>query len=77
MKSSNAMVIATLKFGFGDVVPYEKVNVFRSVVESFIRVRPRLCAKFRETDIEAGLGFIQYIIVLKHVESWENLHYQR
>lgn len=73
-RSSNAMVTVTLKFGVD--VPYEKVKVFRTVVEGFIKTRPHKWAKlhgFRATKIEADLGYIQYIIVLQHVESWQNL----
>ena len=73
-RSSNAVVSCTLKFGVD--VPYEKVKVFRTVVEGFVKARPREWLSmlgFRATAIQADLGYIQYVIYLQHIESWQNL----
>lgn len=73
-RSSNAMVTVGVKFGVE--IPYEKVKVFRTVVEDFVKARPRewlSMLAFRATAIEADLGFIKYVLILQHIESWQNV----
>jgi len=68
--------IASVRLKFGLDVPYEKVKVFRTVVEQFVKDRPREWLKvlgFRATAVEADLGYIQYVVVMQHVESWQNI----
>jgi hypothetical protein len=70
-RSDKALVYVYLKFSVDE--PYSKVKVFRSAVESFIRERPRewLCLSgFRATRVETDLGYIEYVVVLQHRESW-------
>jgi len=73
-RSPKAFVSVKLKFGID--VAYEKIKVFGTVVENFVKERPRewikLCA-FRSTVVEADLGYVGYIVVLNHVESWQNI----
>ena len=73
-RSPKAVVTIKLKFGLD--VPYEKVKVFGSVVENFVKERPREWIKlvaFRSTVVEADLGYIGYVVVLNHIESWQNI----
>lgn len=73
-RSPKAIVCITLKFGID--VPYEKVKLFGTVIECFVKDRPREWIKllgFRATVVEADLGYIGYVIVLNHVESWQNV----
>jgi hypothetical protein len=70
-RSEQAQVYVRLKFSVDE--PYSKVKVFRSAVESFVRERPRewLCLSgFRATRVETDLGYIEYVVVLQHRESW-------
>lgn len=70
-RSDKAQINIFLKFSVDE--PYSKVKVFRSAVESFVRERPRewLCLSgFRATRVETDLGFIEYVVVLQHRESW-------
>jgi hypothetical protein len=70
-RSDKAMVYVYLKFSVDE--PYSKVKVFRSAVESFVHERPRewLCLSgFRATRVETDLGYIEYVVVLQHRESW-------
>jgi hypothetical protein len=70
-RSDKAQVYVYLKFSVDE--PYSKVKVFRSAVESFVRERPRewLCLSgFRATRVETDLGYIEYVVVLQHRESW-------
>jgi hypothetical protein len=70
-RSDKAQVFVYLKFSVDE--PYSKVKVFRSTVESFVRERPRewLCLSgFRATRVETDLGYIEYVVVLQHRESW-------
>jgi len=73
-KSEKAQVNILLKFGVG--VPYQKVAVFRKAIAKFIQDRPKewICmVSFRSTRVEADLGFIEYVLVVQHRESWEKI----
>lgn len=63
-------------FKFGVDVPYSKIKLFRKTVEEFVKKRPRdwlSLSGFRATRVEHELGFIEYVIVLQHRESWQNV----
>jgi len=65
-----------LYFKFGCDIPYDKVQLFKSTVESFVKARPRewmQLVAFRATRVEADLGFIEYVVVLMHREKWQNI----
>lgn len=72
-RSPQAYLYVYMKFGVD--VPYTKVQIFRSALEQFIKDRPRewlsLCG-FRATVVEADQGYIEYIVILQHRESWQN-----
>ena len=73
-RSPKAQVYIHLKFGID--VSYEKVKIFHSAVENFVKERPQEWIKllaFRATVVEADLGYIGYVLVLQHVESWQNI----
>jgi hypothetical protein len=73
-RSPKAIVTVKLKFGID--VPYEKVKLFGTVIENFVKDRPREWINllgFRATAVEADLGYIAYIVILNHVESWQNI----
>jgi hypothetical protein len=73
-RSRKALVYVTLKFGLN--VPYTKIQVFTTTVESFIKARPREwlnCSSIRSTRVEADLGFIEYVISLQHRDSWQHV----
>jgi hypothetical protein len=72
-RSDKAFVSVYLKFSVDE--PYSKVKVFRTSVEKFIHDRPRewlLLSGFRATRVETDLGYIEYVIVLQHCDSWAN-----
>jgi hypothetical protein len=73
-RSPRMLCYAYMKFGID--VSYEKVQFFRETLESFIKARPRewisLCG-FRVTKLHADLGYVEYVIVLQHRESWQNI----
>lgn len=73
-RSPKATVYLYLKFGLD--VPYEKVKIFRTVIESFVKARPRewiAMNGFRATRVQADLAFIEYVVVLGHRESWQSI----
>ena len=73
-RSPQALLYVYMKFGVE--VPYQKVEIFRSSVEKFVKSRPRewlSLGGFRANRIEADLGFIEYCIVLQHREAWQNI----
>jgi len=56
---------------FGVDVPYEKIMLFKSAVESFVKARPREwlnLVAFRATRVEYDAAYVEYITVLQHVE---------
>ena len=72
-RSPKAQVYIHLKFGID--VSYEKVKIFKSSIEKFVLDRPQEWLKllaFRATTIQADLGYIGYVLVLHHVEAWQN-----
>jgi hypothetical protein len=73
-RSHRAFVYITLKFGID--VPYTKIQVFKTTVESFVKARPREwlnCSSIRSNRVEADLGFIEYVISLQHRDSWQHI----
>jgi len=57
-------------------VPYEKVKIFHEALETFIRNRPREwigLRAFRATSVNAQLGFIEYMVLVDHRETWAAL----
>jgi Mechanosensitive ion channel len=73
-RSPNAILYVTMRFAFD--TPYSKVKRFRHAVDSFVRSRPREwlgLLSFRVGSIEANLGYIEYLIAIKHRESWQHI----
>jgi hypothetical protein len=73
-RSDKPNVMVHLKFGVD--VPYQKIKVFRFAVETFVYDRPREWMKsigFRSTRVEADLGFIEYVVILQHRLSWQDV----
>lgn len=73
-RSPRAIVMIPLKIGLD--VEYQKVKIYGNVIAKFVEERPREWLKlisFRATDVEADLGYIRYVILLQHVESWQNV----
>ena len=72
-RSPQAIACVYLKFACD--VPYDRIMFFKTVVEAFVKDRPKEWLSFlafRATRIEADLGFIEYVVVLQHVEKWQN-----
>ena len=73
-RSKKALVRIYLKFGVN--IPYSKVEELRTEVTKFVKDRPRqwlALNSFRSTRIEADLGYIEYVVILQHRESWQSL----
>lgn len=72
-RSPPAVIWFLLKFPIE--APYVKFAVFKGAIENFMKDRPRewaSFASFRSTRVEADLGFIEYIVIGMHRESWGN-----
>jgi hypothetical protein len=73
-RSPQAVVSVLCKFSVN--VSYAKVQLFKKATEKFVKERPRewvVLLGFRATRCEPDLGFIEYIVVLQHRESWQNI----
>uniref|UniRef100_A0A7S1YKQ8 Mechanosensitive ion channel MscS domain-containing protein n=1 Tax=Grammatophora oceanica TaxID=210454 RepID=A0A7S1YKQ8_9STRA len=73
-RSPQAVLYLNLKFSVK--VPYSKVKVFRKTVEAFVKARPRewlAFSGFRANRVEADMGYIEYVIVIQHRESWQEI----
>jgi hypothetical protein len=70
-RSPQAYLYILLKFHID--VHYEKVELFHTALEKYFRSRPRewlSLVSFRATSVEADKGYIEYIVVGQHRESW-------
>lgn len=73
-RSPKALIYINLKFGIE--VPYHQILLFKETVESFVKARPRewlSCSGIRCVKVEADLGYVQYVIILQHRDSWQHL----
>jgi hypothetical protein len=65
-RSPKALLYITLKIGLD--VPYQKIEIFKSAVEKFVKARPRewlSLAAFRVSGIYAEQNYVEYSIVLQ------------
>lgn len=54
-------------------VTYDKLQVFHSAIEQFLKNRPREWLSFldfRAIRVEADQGFIEYIVITQHRSNW-------
>lgn len=73
-RSPEASIFFLLKFPIS--ASYEKLKIFRNVLEDFVRARPReylAFSGFRCSRVEADSGFVEYVVAVTHRESWQNL----
>ena len=73
-RSPNATVYVELKFGID--TPYEKIAIFRSAVEQFLKDRPRewlTFIGFRPSEVAVDRGFIGYKIIAQHRNHWQGV----
>jgi hypothetical protein len=73
-RSDKASIMIFLRFGVD--TSYQKIKLFHTAIEQFVFNRPREWVKtftFRTTRVESDLGFIEYVIILQHRESWQNV----
>ena len=71
-RSPNAIVYVPLKFGID--TEYEKIEIFRSAVEQYLKDRPRewlTFTGFRPTDVASDRGYIGYKVIAQHRNSWQ------
>ena len=64
------------KMKFGLAVTSEKVEEFKENLTAYVKSKPRewlVFTAFRMTRIEADQGFVEYIIILQHRESWQQV----
>jgi hypothetical protein len=57
-------------------VPYEKILIFKSAVEEYLKARPREWLSlngFRAKKIMADQGFIEYDVIVQHREAWQQV----
>ena len=63
-----------MKFGIN--THYKKIQVFRSAAEQYLKQRPREFAAmlgFRPSDVAVDRGYIEYILIAQHRESWQKI----
>jgi len=73
-RSPQAILWFMMKFPYD--TPYEKFKVFKGAIEKFIKARPRewlSFAGFRSNRVEIDSGFVEYIIIAVHRESWQSI----
>mmetsp|Transcript_83 Transcript_83/g.359 ORF Transcript_83/g.359 Transcript_83/m.359 type:complete len:904 (+) Transcript_83:147-2858(+) len=73
-RSPDACVYVYVRFAIG--TPYSIVMLLKSAVEKFVEARPQEWIQllgFRTNRVEVEQNFVEYIIVLKHQNAWQNL----
>lgn len=63
-----------MKFGLS--VPSETIESFKEQLIAYVKSKPRdwhAFLAFRMTRIEADLGYVAYIVVVEHRESWQQM----
>ncbi|KAG7354823.1 mechanosensitive ion channel [Nitzschia inconspicua] len=61
---------------FGIDVTAEQLDVFREALYQWVLSRPREWSKLwdvRNMAVSADQGFVEYMVILEHVENWQNL----
>jgi hypothetical protein len=72
-RSPKALVYVFLKFGVD--VPYTRIQIFKDALLSYIKERPRewlACHSFRAHRMQEDQGFIEYLVILQHRDSWQH-----
>lgn len=73
-RSRQAQFNVFLKFPID--TPYEKILIFKTAIEEFMKARPRewlALYGFRASRIVADQGFVEYAIVIRHRNNWQNI----
>ncbi|KAL3792577.1 hypothetical protein HJC23_005547 [Cyclotella cryptica] len=73
-RSPKATISVIIKFGLE--TSFQKISIFRTAVENFIKARPRewiALTAFRVTRVEADAGYVEYKILGQHRERWQNI----
>ena len=73
-RSLPALLYVTLRFGID--VTYEQVEVFKEALYQYVAARPREWSKLwdvRNTQVSADQGFVEYLVILEHLDNWQNL----
>jgi hypothetical protein len=61
---------------FGIDTPYDKIQLFQKAVNAFVSNHPQEfldSLAFRVNSVEADQGFVEYVIVVRHIESWQDI----
>lgn len=73
-RSPHAQVFVHIKFAVD--TPYEKIMVFKSAVEAYLKDRPREWLSFvgfRPTEVAVDKSYINYVIIAQHRNSWQGI----
>ncbi|VEU37451.1 unnamed protein product [Pseudo-nitzschia multistriata] len=73
-RSLPAYLYVTLRFGVD--TSFEKLEIFREAVARFVHKRPREWGKLmdiKNCDVSTDKGYIEYMVVLQHVNNWQQL----
>jgi len=71
-RSPQAQFLIFLRFPID--TPYAKIVIFKSAVEEYLKARPRewlALNGFRANQLVTDKGYVEYIIVPQHRESWQ------
>mmetsp|Transcript_11377 Transcript_11377/g.17454 ORF Transcript_11377/g.17454 Transcript_11377/m.17454 type:complete len:883 (+) Transcript_11377:72-2720(+) len=73
-RSPNALIRINLRFGVG--VQRSKIDLFYKTVQEYAKDRPREFLQLNNlsaSSIEVERGYVEYILVAQHVESWQQM----
>ena len=73
-RSLPAIIYVTLRFGVD--TGFEKLEIFREALSQYVDKRPREWTKLlriTNLNVQADQGFVEYMVVLQHVNNWQQL----
>lgn len=73
-RSLPANLYVTLRFGVD--TGFEKLEIFKEAVSQYVHKRPREWVKLsdiKNCDVSPDQGFVEYLVVLQHVNNWQEL----
>ncbi|KAL7557212.1 hypothetical protein ACA910_001280 [Epithemia clementina (nom. ined.)] len=73
-RSADPIIFVYVKFKTN--VPFATINIVKTALEHFVKDRPQEWTEllgFRTCRVEAQLNFVEYIAILQHRLSWQNL----
>ena len=68
--------VSYIPLRFGVDTSFEKLEIFKEALVQYVHKRPRefvKLSKITNRNVQADKGFVEYLVVLQHVNNWQQL----